>query len=76
MGLGNRRGALEATLQVPYRAGQVATLTFGALTFLSLASSARADGCGWHPPEPARTNVASMNANDLITQGQKPVGML
>jgi hypothetical protein len=59
-----------------YNATLVASLTFATLMLLSPARSARADGWGWHPPEPACTNVASMNPNGLITQGKKPGGLL
>lgn len=46
------------------------------VVFLSTASSAYADGWLWHAPEPACTDVASMKANDLITEGKKPNGFL
>jgi hypothetical protein len=54
-----------------------ATIAFTSFAILSLMiRPACADGWHWHPPERACTNLAAMNANDLITQGKKPYGDL
>ncbi len=53
-----------------------ATVALATLTILFLARSARADGWGSHTPEPACTDVASVDANALITEGRKPYGLL
>ena len=44
--------------------------------FLSITPSAYADGWLSHPPEPVCIDVASMKANDFITEGMKPNGLL